>query len=861
MKHWTTQAEKRLEEYLQERVAREGLEGEDAAELKDDLRRHIHEETEKADSPAFGLMQLENIIGRMDSGFTAAPPTSSTPPKKKGIISRISVWAFGVVMPLLVLVFEVISSFCGSVFFDPVPTWWHVACVAAVPVVNLALLRGWFGTRRLAEGVSAGFALMITLFYALLFLPLFHLSVLALLYLGLGLVSLTPVFAAIATWRIGVATRKKSIDVAGYQRGWRTGMLVGLLVLSILELPGLWTRVNLQMAMGEGRENAIARLRVAHSERVLLKACYEGNRGTQMSTDIAGWLAGRCLMPLTFAFDETPPGDSEQARDVFFRVTGSPFNSRKPPESARGGSLLGRGDPLADFEFDDHLGGDDVAVRLKGLDLSQSRLDGHVDTTSGLGYGEWTMVFRNRTGEAKEARCQVRLPRGGRVSRLTLWVEGEPREAAFNTISKVKAAYRAIAVVQRRDPVLVNVCGPDTVMVQCFPVPARGEMKIRLGITAPLADGHWEIPYILERNFGLEDRLEHAVWMQANESFSMLEPSETTPSTQDGPGHSLSVALEGGKVLENGRMISQSGYRHADQVWCEDRFAKPEEKILIRELRTSEESAPSGKPIVVIDGSALMKSVRPWLLEAVADVPDLEIILADDSARPVTLDQLGDYRFSGGRDNQPALLEAVRRAKSGGRPVIWIHGPQVVSLSQTEALLQLMERGSHKLRIIDVEAVPGPNRMSEALAKSGYLTRGPALMDARKDLTRLLANPTMQDIRGSWQWRRAASSEGLTGSKVWDHLARDWAAATAENTSRTMSDVQRAELAARYQLVTLHSGAVVLETRQQFEKHGLTPVDGDTVPNIPNIPEASTSLLIMITGILAALRRKRIHAD
>ena len=860
MKKWTTQAEKRLEDYLRERVAREGLEGEDAVELKDDLRRHIHEEVEKSESESCGLMQLEWVLSRLEIGVERPPVLPPAKPKNRGWFASFLVWTFGVVMPALVLVFEVISAFCGSVFFDPVPTWWHVACVAAVPVVNLSLLRGWFGLRKRAEGAAAGFVLMITLFYALLFLPLFHLSVIALLYVGLGLVSLTPVFAVFASWRIGVAGRRNSADTGRYKAGWRMGVLAGVLVLAVLELPGLWTRVNLNQTMGEGQEEAIGRLRFWHSERVLLKACYEGNRGTQMGTDIAGWLAGRCLMPLTFDWGggEGVP-DSERARDVFFRVTGKSFNSLKPPGSARGGRLLGRGDPMAEFEFDDHLGGDDVAVRLRDLDLAQSRMDGHVDVASGLGYGEWTMVFRNRSSEVKEARCQVRLPRGGHVSRLTLWVNGEPREAAFSTISKVKAAYRAIAVVQRRDPVLVNVCGPDTVMVQCFPVPAQGEMKIRLGITAPVVGGRWEMPYVLERNFGLDRSLEHAVWMQADESFEIVGESRAAPSSQDGPGHSLSVSLDGESVLEGGKAVRMAKEPKDEIVWCEDRFAKPEERILIREKRTVE-VVTVARPIVVVDGSAAMKEVKSWIHEALAKVPDVEMILADDSARSVTLAQLKEYRYSGGRDNEPALREAIRRARGDSRPIVWIHGPQAVSLSQTEALLQGVERGSRKLNIIDVEAVAGPNRLAEALGKTGCLVRGPALLNPVEDFSRLLEKPSVDDPRGAWQWRRAASSEGLAGRQVWDHLARGWAAATAENKDVAMSDGERAELAARYQLVTLHSGAVVLETQQQYDEHGLTPVDGDAVPGIPNIPEPSTGLLVLIAGLMAAMRRKRCPA-
>ena len=72
------------------------------------------------------------------------------------------------------------------------------------------------------------------------------------------------------------------------------------------------------------------------------------------------------------------------------------------------------------------------------------------------------------------------------VSRLTLWIDGEEREAAFGGRSQVKTAYKE-TVQQRRDPVLVTTCGPDRVLVQCFPVPpGGGRMKLRLGITAPL---------------------------------------------------------------------------------------------------------------------------------------------------------------------------------------------------------------------------------------------------------------------------------------------------------------------------------------------------------------------------------------
>ena len=555
------------------------------------------------------------------------------------------------------------------------------------------------------------------------------------------------------------------------------GLVAALLAFAALEGSALWTRANLTNAMADDERSAaaISRLRVWHSERVLLKACYEGNRATTMSTDISGWiLSGWRIPAMVFGENGLVAFDSEKARDVFFRVTGKPFNSLKPPDSSRGTALRGRADPMADMEFDDHVGGDDVAVRLKSLDLTESRFDGHVDGVSRIAYGEWTMVFKNTSSNAQEARCQVRLPRDGRVSRLTLWVNGEPREAAFSTVSKVKAAYKAVAVVQRRDPVLVNVVGPDTVMVQCFPVPAHGEMKIRFGVTAPLDGGRWEMPRIVERNFGTASTLEHAVWLQGDRGFGLTGTGKTLAAHRDGEGHSLPATLAGGAVMDAGIAV-QTDPLPAEPavVWCEDRFAKPAERFLIREPVTVTRPG-SNKVVVVIDGSSSLAASKNWLTQAIGDAADddLLLVLADDHARRVGLPELKGYRFTGGRDNEPALREGIRLAKETGAPVVWIHGPQAVGLSQSEAIGQLLERGTVKPVIYEVEAVAGPNRLAEAIYRSGSLRRGPALLEPRENLAQFLKDSadgtpgTLVELetRGLRRWSRWRKSLGPTGA-------------------------------------------------------------------------------------------------
>jgi hypothetical protein len=196
-------------------------------------------------------------------------------------------------------------------------------------------------------------------------------------------------------------------------------------------------------------------------------------------------------------------------------------------------------------------------------------------------------------------------------------------------------------------------------------------------------------------------------------------------------------------------------------------------------------------------------------------------------------------------------------ARESGWPIVWVHGPQAVGLSQSEALLQQIERGTIHPVIHEIEAVAGPNRLAESIFRTGCIKRGPLLVAPERDFPHFLKDLLTDHREATWTWRRSATLENIPGIKVWDHLARLWAATTAENTGCNLSDAARAELAARYQLVTSFSGAVVLETQKQYAEHGLAPADGSTTPNVPNVPEPSTSLLVILATAAALMRRKR----
>jgi hypothetical protein len=92
------------------------------------------------------------------------------------------------------------------------------------------------------------------------------------------------------------------------------------------------------------------------------------------------------------------------------------------------------------------------------------------------------------------------------------------------------------------------------------------------------------------------------------------------------------------------------------------------------------------------------------------------------------------------------------------------------------------------------------------------------------------------------------------------HLVRLWAA----DQVRWLQAVRRADdavaLAASHQLVTPLSGAVVLETAQQYAQQGLTPADPTSVPAIPE-PGTRSLLALGLAVLLFRPRRRQSSGD
>ena len=392
-----------------------------------------------------------------------------------------------------------------------------------------------------------GLAIGISAIYAIIYLPMMLAGVFGILVMGLGFLPLSPATSLVSSLILcGQVLQLRALGEGGEpsdalqphrlkaQYAIAMSLVAGVAMIFAGELPAGIAQQGLTMATSDSptqRRQGIQFLRRFASERMLAKQC----------------LSRR---PLGLIQRRVPSISTEQSRRVFFEVTGKPLSSVNP--NARQQSL-GRWSR----DFDSGLGGEEVANQVDGLSMIESRIDTNADAQASVIYSEWTMVFQNDAIEANEARAQILLPPDGVVSRLTLWVNGEPREAAFSSTGKVRRAYQQVAVRQRRDPVLVTWKGKDRVLMQCFPVPANGgTMKVRLGITSPMkwcgTSAHptdnllcyVQPAQIIERNFRMAEGLKHAIWIDSNSPLRATSSQLTSKSSNE--QCALAGLVEGG---------------------------------------------------------------------------------------------------------------------------------------------------------------------------------------------------------------------------------------------------------------------------------------------------------------------------
>ncbi len=730
---------------------------------------------------------------------------------------------FAVILPAITVAVEMVTGICGEMFFDPMPTPLQTGLIVTVPLFNLLV---WLGCRLekmrrfRALPFLCGFSLIIAGVNAILFLPLAMLGMVAFFFFwwvyGLGLLGILPTapfFAFIASFFLRLRLKRTG---DGRLSGFGWGMVAaGLGVLLTIvgygaALSGVWMTKSgdpdiaargIRLLRLSGRKDVLERFR------------------THPQFSLTGWL-----------IPEEKRLTHDEYRALYYRVTGD------DPVTLDMWSAPGRRRLL---RWDAFTGGSRVGGVLEGLSLTGSTYDYTVDSAAGVGYVEWVMVFSNTYYSDREARARIALPPGSVVSRLTLWINGEECEAAFGKRGQVRAAYESV-VSKRRDPVLVGMCGPDQIQLQCFPVPKDGEMKVRIGVTIPLKvakDGCSAVlpsPHLFAQNFSY--------------SADLLGLPVTKEVTLEPAFAPLAVYRdEAFEPLKDGAILQKATFAEG---WRPERVA------------------------VVVDGSKSMKRSIAGIAQTLASLPEkaeVSLWLVGDggAGKPDLVSPAGDPERAkaigallkpgacvGGRCNLRALVAAAEslEGKKGPSALLWIHGDQPAPSQSAETVAQRFGK-LKETRIFPLQLGNGSCLISERMEKlpNVFSLTAAALEGSPEKALKACfdewTNPAWQVTRT----RVPKTEVPAEAVAVGKHLGRIWAAETVRATVRegqpkTLEEAQAVALP--WQIVTPVTGAVVLETAQQYQEHGLKPMNANDVPTVPE-PAAIFSFALAL-AILAA---------
>lgn len=763
-------------------------------------------------------------------------------------------WFLWVVLPLATVGFESTCRICAQEIADPLRTWLHYVLLGGLPLVlGVVLVRierapaaelpRYLGVLGATVGIAGYFAVLLA--------QAAWIGVIALLALGLGLLALSPLLLTVSATLAILRLRRKAREVLPHARVW-PGVLVGLLLMVAIDARWILTELALRWAGSNDvavQARGLAWLRgPLGSEDQLLRAGVFLSR-TGSFAPVLNVVAGK-------------PMDPWAARRLYFSATGKDFETeladQLPPGRGRfwleGSDGSWRGDrPSPD-----------------DLVLTSSRLDGLASPDAFVGYVEWTFVVENNRGWDREGWATLQLPAGGVVSRATLWINGEEREAAFGGRDQTIRAYEAVTA-RRRDPLLVTSAGPDRVALRFFPVPRKGSMKFRLGITFPMTiedagnKASVVLPRLKSTNVFVSEKFAHEVWYEAHHDAVDVPAGLSQEASPRGE-----ITLRGGLSDARVREVTLTFLRSAGikRTIAPLPGEPAPADVILQELQQRESRALGAT--IVLDGSPrfFREHVRSLgeALQHLEPRTAVQLVIAGEQplwrefADPKeagaflqrSLREEGFAAADGTRyplphragfDNLPALADAVRRVAGTGGAVIWIHGVQPPR-PDFERVLQVLARRDAQLRIVEVAAEQWQIEDVRGLEEKLPVTRQPL---TAAGLKAALAPSPWEIVRT--RVARADLSESLPSTLR--HVTRLWAADEVSRLVRQTPSARTAatQLAIAHQLVTPVSGAVVLETQKQYDEHKLKPADPKTVPVVPE-PQTYAFMLAAMIGVL-----------
>jgi hypothetical protein len=361
--------------------------------------------------------------------------------------------------------------------------------------------------------------------------------------------------------------------------------------------------------------------------------------------------------------------DNVSLRQLYFQLTGKPF----------------REDNSLNFATmpDDYLSKHVVGLPVDGLSLHRSELYGHVNANSASSTFYWTYVFKNRSFEGQEVRAEIGLPEGACVSGMSIWQkDGLAQQTVFSPSVKGQASDRWIEAGHQA-PAIVTDLGRDRVLLHCYPVPAQGQLKVALAITAPLklhtlSDASLCLPHLIDTNFSLKGN--HELKILSKESIK-TNLKNITASKLVNNENVLSGKLSSQDISDN-TMALQVNSTFANSIAAIDYYGN----YFTQTITKIPCLAPQNL-VVVLDGSCAMSEHLDKIKQSLSHLPagiNASVLVARSGVENYQIEPLDramvnlkPEQFTGGQDNLNAVIKASELAgESTNGAVLWIHGPQ-----------------------------------------------------------------------------------------------------------------------------------------------------------------------------------------
>ncbi|MBA3859265.1 MAG: hypothetical protein C0507_20360 [Cyanobacteria bacterium PR.3.49] len=749
------------------------------------------------------------------------------PPTKPGFFLLFG----GVILPVAATAFELTTHFCARTFFDPFPTPAHVLLFSLIPLSNFLV---WMASRRNmtdllgALTLGTGMAMGVAILYSLMFLPVVPLSVLAILFFGFGLLSLSPLLAIPAVWKSSKYLVHLSKNQKTYFDGHQLehiGHMIILCTVVAVELPSTLTRIHISDAVNSKEPakatESIEWLRAFGNPEVMLRACYERSG---RATDILGSL-----------YEVKNPTKVDDARKVYYQVTGKPFNSISLPPTLRatrqnmGYVVNGEADDQnADDEFDQDpdIAGEAVSGVSRGLSMTGSRLSGLINGNTCIADLNWTITFGNTSKYDREVRSKILLPPGAVVTNAFLIVNNTEREAKIMGRSLARSRYRS-AVAAKKDPLLVSTSGADTVLLQLYPVAPESKIGVRLHIVAPMAvttadKAELALPTFEERNFQVD--IPTAVDLNSGTKLaSTAKDLKLIPAGIQGSVTTPELARFGAAVIAE---RDPKFTRH---------FASDGTSLVIENIKAKTYPRPRALS-VVIDGSNGMSPHFSSVLKELATLPDdmsvrfvyvrdgklqegIDVSAGNPQARASALSQISKIACAGGQINLPAVTaELSKMITTDGGAVLWLHAAQPIP-GKLERRLDDKVRKHTRPLLYDFAVAAGPNEVLSGLYACPALVRVDRGSNVQSDLHRLFEQwkqSTPDTALGGIVYSRGSAANvdiQATDSDIGKLVAFDEISKLQiGHPGHTCKYAQKAvDIATKYHLVTPFSSAIITE--------------------------------------------------